>query len=132
MPFRLLFCSHIGAPVERQTEPISRAGLLLFFASIIRRWGVLAAAVVLGATASRAETAALPVTEIASGIFVHNGVHEEASAANADAIANVDPAILPNLPTAPDNMKTAFLTDPIFWGDKGEELRQRFTAWLAQ
>ncbi len=52
--------------------------------------------------------------------------------ANADAIANVDPAILPNLPTAPDNMKTAFLTDPIFWGDKGEELRQRFTAWLAQ
>jgi quinoprotein relay system zinc metallohydrolase 2 len=89
MPIRLLFCSHIGAPVERQTEPISRAGLLLFFASIIRRWAVLVVAVVLGTTASRAETAALPVTEIASGIFVHNGVHEEASAANEDAIANI-------------------------------------------
>jgi len=47
------------------------------------------AAVVLGTTASHAETAALPVTEIASGIFVHNGVHEEASAANEDAIANI-------------------------------------------
>ena len=49
----------------------------------------LAVAVVLGTTVSRAETAALPVTEIASGIFVHNGVHEEASAANEDAIANI-------------------------------------------
>ena len=49
----------------------------------------LAVAVVLGTTAGRAETAALPVTEIASGIFVHNGVHEEASAANEDAIANI-------------------------------------------
>ena len=52
--------------------------------------------------------------------------------ANADAIPDVDPAILPNLPTAPDNMKTAFFTDPQFWGDHGDDLRQRFTAWLAQ
>jgi quinoprotein relay system zinc metallohydrolase 2 len=49
----------------------------------------LAVAVVLGTTASCAETAALPVTEIASGIFVHNGVQEDASAANEDAIANI-------------------------------------------
>ena len=89
MPTRLLFCSDGGAPLERQTEPLSRAGLRLFFAGIIRRSAVLAAAVVLGTTAGRAETAALPVTEIASGIFVHNGVHEEASAANEDAIANI-------------------------------------------
>ncbi|HEY1433025.1 MAG TPA: quinoprotein relay system zinc metallohydrolase 2 [Stellaceae bacterium] len=31
----------------------------------------------------------MPVTEIAPGIFVHNGVHEEASAGNEDAIANI-------------------------------------------
>jgi hypothetical protein len=29
-------------------------------------------------------------------------------------------------------MTNALLVDPQFWGDKGEELRQRFTAWLAQ
>jgi quinoprotein relay system zinc metallohydrolase 2 len=40
-------------------------------------------------TPGHAETAALPVTEIAPGVFVHNGVHEEASAANEDAIANI-------------------------------------------
>jgi len=39
--------------------------------------------------AAHAETPALLVTEIAPGIFVHNGVHEEASAANDDAIANI-------------------------------------------
>jgi quinoprotein relay system zinc metallohydrolase 2 len=89
MPNRLRFYSHLGAPIERQTKPLTRAGLLLFFASIIRRSAVLAVAVVLGTTAGRADTAALPVTEIASGIFVHNGVHEEASAANEDAIANI-------------------------------------------
>src|SRR5580693_3726175 len=89
MPIRLLSCCYLGAPIERQTGPLTRAGLLLFFAGIIRRSAALVAAVVLGTTASHAETAALPVTEIASGIFVHNGVHEEASAANEDAIANI-------------------------------------------
>ena len=51
---------------------------------------------------------------------------------NMDAAAKVDPAILPNLPTAPDHMGNALLTDPAFWGDKGNDLRERFTAWLAQ
>ena len=89
MPSREAFYSHLGAPIERPTESLTLAGLLLFFAGIIRRSAVLAAAVLLGTVAGRAETAALPVTEIASGIFVHNGVHEEASAANDDAIANI-------------------------------------------
>jgi quinoprotein relay system zinc metallohydrolase 2 len=56
---------------------------------LIWRLAALTVAVVLGTTVGRAETAALLVTEIASGIFVHNGVHEEASAANEDAIANI-------------------------------------------
>src|SRR6516165_3731880 len=29
------------------------------------------------------------MTEVAAGVFVHNGVHEEASSANDDAIANI-------------------------------------------
>jgi putative spermidine/putrescine transport system substrate-binding protein len=29
-------------------------------------------------------------------------------------------------------MGNALLTDPSFWGDHGDDLRQRFTAWLAQ
>ena len=38
---------------------------------------------------TRSETARLAVIEIAAGVFVHNGVHEEASPANGDAIANI-------------------------------------------
>jgi quinoprotein relay system zinc metallohydrolase 2 len=49
----------------------------------------LVAAAAMHAAACRAETPQLPVTEIAPGIFVHNGVHEEASEANKDAIANI-------------------------------------------
>lgn len=49
-----------------------------------------------------------------------------------DAIALVDPAIAPTLPTFPDNMKTAITTDLEFWADNNEELTKRFNAWLAQ
>lgn len=52
--------------------------------------------------------------------------------ANRDAIAYVDPAILPFLPSAPENMTTAFQVDAYFWADHGEELRQRFSNWLAR
>lgn len=50
---------------------------------------IAAIAFVFVTVSSHAETAPLPVIEIAPGIFVHNGVHEEASAANDDAIANI-------------------------------------------
>ncbi len=52
--------------------------------------------------------------------------------ANRDAIPNVAPATLPNLPTAPDNLKTAFNVDPHFWADHGDELKEKFNAWLAK
>jgi putative spermidine/putrescine transport system substrate-binding protein len=52
--------------------------------------------------------------------------------ANKDAIPNVDPKTLPNLPTAPDNLKTAFNVDPKFWADNGDQLKERFNAWLAK
>jgi len=52
---------------------------------------LLAAAVVTLCTSSssRGEIVALAITEVAAGVFVHNGVHAEASPANADAIANI-------------------------------------------
>jgi quinoprotein relay system zinc metallohydrolase 2 len=53
---------------------------------------VLAVAVMLvlfWPASARSETSRLAVIEIAAGIFVHNGVHEEASPANDDAIANI-------------------------------------------
>ncbi len=52
--------------------------------------------------------------------------------ANKDSAPLVDPTILKDLPSAPDNLKTVFYPDPQFWGDKGDELRERFNAWLAQ
>lgn len=52
--------------------------------------------------------------------------------ANKDSVANIAPDVLSDLPTAPENMKTALMVDPQFWADKGEELRERFNAWLAQ
>jgi quinoprotein relay system zinc metallohydrolase 2 len=55
----------------------------------MRASAALLAALVLGTAAGHAEVAALPVVEIAPGVFMHNGVHEEASAANGDAIANI-------------------------------------------
>jgi len=52
--------------------------------------------------------------------------------ANKDAIPGIAPATLPNLPTAPDNLATAFNVDPQFWADHGDELKERFNAWLAK
>ncbi|WP_456813889.1 ABC transporter substrate-binding protein [Bradyrhizobium sp. USDA 4529] len=52
--------------------------------------------------------------------------------ANKDAIPHVDPAILANLPTAPDHMGNALISDAAFWADRREDLQQRFTAWLAK
>ncbi|MGY4230153.1 putative spermidine/putrescine transport system substrate-binding protein [Bradyrhizobium sp. USDA 4503] len=51
---------------------------------------------------------------------------------NNDGISLVDTTALPYLPTAPDHMRNALLIDNTFWAEKGDELRQRFTAWLAK
>jgi len=73
-------------------EPLAHlSGARLFFSTMFRRQ-LLVAIAVLGASgmaADAAEPPPLPVTEIAAGVFVHNGAHEEASAANEDAIANI-------------------------------------------
>ena len=51
---------------------------------------------------------------------------------NIDAVALVDPELAKTLPTYPDNLTAAIPLNPQFWGDNGEELRTRFTTWLAQ
>lgn len=50
---------------------------------------ILVALVFVASGLARAETSALLVSEIAPGIFVHNGVHQDASRENADEIANI-------------------------------------------
>ncbi|RXH33408.1 spermidine/putrescine ABC transporter substrate-binding protein [Bradyrhizobium nanningense] len=51
---------------------------------------------------------------------------------NKNAVKLVDPAILPDLPTAPEHAAQAIDFDVVFWIEKGDQLRQRFTAWLAK
>jgi quinoprotein relay system zinc metallohydrolase 2 len=91
MPVRSRSCPQTKTPGERQVEPVRQIDACLFFSGIIRRLLRLAIAIagLFAMPAAHAETVPLPVTEIALGIFVHNGVHEEASAANDDAIANI-------------------------------------------
>ena len=57
--------------------------------SIFRPAFAVAVFVLLWPAPDRSDTARLAVIEIAAGVFVHNGVHEEASPANGDAIANI-------------------------------------------
>lgn len=52
--------------------------------------------------------------------------------ANSDAMALVDPALLPHLPTTADHMQNGLQRDGAFWKDKYDELNQRLTVWLAK
>jgi putative spermidine/putrescine transport system substrate-binding protein len=51
---------------------------------------------------------------------------------NVDAIPKITPAVLKDLPTAPENNKTSLGLDASYWADHGDELRKRFNTWLAQ
>lgn len=51
---------------------------------------------------------------------------------NKEAIANTNPNILVDLPTNPDNMKTAFIINAKFWADNLDTLRERFNVWVTQ
>ncbi|VDC22942.1 ABC transporter substrate-binding protein [Pseudogemmobacter humi] len=44
----------------------------------------------------------------------------------------VTPEDAANLPTSPQNMTVALTLDNAFWADNGDEIRKRFTTWLAQ
>lgn len=46
--------------------------------------------------------------------------------------ALISPEIAANLPTTPKNMTDAFTLDNAFWADHNDDIRKRFTTWLAQ
>lgn len=51
---------------------------------------------------------------------------------NIDALQHVDPAILPQLANAPNHLERALQPALSFWAEHGDELKQRFNAWLAK
>lgn len=48
------------------------------------------------------------------------------------AVGKVDPAVLPHLPTAPENFKNGLQIDAEFWADNYDSLNNRFLTWLSQ
>jgi len=50
----------------------------------------------------------------------------------ASAASFVAPEDAANLPTGPENLTVALTLDNAFWADNGDEIRKRFTTWLAQ
>ena len=51
---------------------------------------------------------------------------------NRGANALIDPAVLPNLPTAPDNIRTALFINDRYWLENIDRLNQRFNAWVSR
>jgi putative spermidine/putrescine transport system substrate-binding protein len=47
------------------------------------------------------------------------------------AVEEIDPDLLRDLPTSPDNLKGAIEIDTEFWVENVEPLTERFTAWAA-
>src|SRR3984893_14407375 len=76
-------------PVEPALAPAGGAPLILIRLTICSAVFGIAAAFTAAPGRTIAQTAPLSMTEIASGVYVHNGVHEEASSGNKDAIANI-------------------------------------------
>jgi putative spermidine/putrescine transport system substrate-binding protein len=48
------------------------------------------------------------------------------------ATAMIDKAVLPTLPTAPENIEKAIYIDEPFWVENIDKLNQRFNAWVAR
>jgi putative spermidine/putrescine transport system substrate-binding protein len=51
---------------------------------------------------------------------------------NTKALPKLDAKTLANLPTSPENAKTALQFNVKFWADQGEQLEKRFAAWATQ
>jgi len=51
---------------------------------------------------------------------------------HVDAAAQVDPEVLPDIPSAPQNLPHGLFFDDAFWVDNVEALNERFNAWAGQ
>jgi putative spermidine/putrescine transport system substrate-binding protein len=51
---------------------------------------------------------------------------------NLKAVAELDPKLAADLPTAPANLENGLANSTQFWVEHGEELEQRFNAWAAK
>ena len=51
---------------------------------------------------------------------------------NRGATELIDRAVLPNLPTAPDNFRTALFINDRYWLENIDRLNQRFNAWVSR
>ncbi|HBX56953.1 polyamine ABC transporter substrate-binding protein [Pseudomonas sp. UBA2684] len=52
--------------------------------------------------------------------------------ANKNAVALLDPKLLKDMPTTPENIANQVAMNVTFWADYGEQLEQRFNAWAAR
>lgn len=55
-----------------------------------------------------------------------------AGLSNKEAIARIDPELIKETPSNPDNMKNALVLDADFWVENNDQLTQRFNAWAAK
>lgn len=55
-----------------------------------------------------------------------------AGLSNKEAVARIDPALIRETPSNPDNMKNALPLDAEFWVENNDQLTQRFNAWAAR
>ena len=51
---------------------------------------------------------------------------------NTQAIEQIDPKRLDNMPTSARNLENQVSMNAAFWADHGEQLEQRFNAWASR
>ncbi len=62
--------------------------------------------------------------------FISYGPARASSAALVSTHADLGIDMNPHMPTHPDNYQTPIVLDNEFWTDYGDELRERFSAWM--
>ena len=64
--------------------------------------------------------------------YISYGPARKSSAPMIGNHAETGIAMLPHMPTAPENLENAVLNDFAWWADHQDEMNERFASWLAQ